>query len=299
MIEYEDEIMNSLDFESPLEMIESDISKLNKYNAKLYNGFIKKKLGYKSVPTAPNAIDVINKASSGDSLLYENYIMQKIEILNREINSNEFVEFQNTIQVKRRKRIKSSFGNELDIHKVYQGKIDTAWDSTIIVKDESIVNFITLCICVGQNWDIPGIDSIWTCAVALKIVDELELAGKNIKIIVFDVGKGVIREKQYTTVSSVVKDYKDRLAPTRLGAMTHLGFLRSFIFCGFAMSKYLCYEHLGHAVHMDGGKRHLLPINIRDDEKQGMSKPIVIGQSLNLHQAVISLRDAYNQLKKV
>lgn len=297
-MEIEDANMNSIHFDSPIDILEYDVSSIHKNNLRRFNSYKIQHLGDRSVPTCPRADQIIDMAINGDNILYQQFVMPKIEELNNKIRSENIFDFEHKIQVRKRKRIKSSFGNEIDIHKVYQGRINEAWDSTKTIVEESDKRFITICVYIGQNWNVLGLPSIWTTAVCLKIVDELELAGKNVQIIVCKTLQTAVKEKRFTTTSCLIKRYNERISIERLAAMTHLGFSRSFMWCAILTSKYEINEGLGVSKKVNSGQFDLLPKGIRDDSKLGKTKPIIISQSLSLYESIQSLREAYYQLGK-
>jgi hypothetical protein len=294
-METENKNMNSIHFDSILDIMEFDESQMHKHNVSGFRESRNQHLGHRSVPTAPYAKDCIEFALIGDNKLYQEYALPKIEELNRHINSKPDDYIQH-IQQKKRKRVKTNFGNELDIHAVFQGRLDQAWDSTKIIEKDQEHRFITILADIGENWGADAKHSIWTMAVILKINDEIELAGKNVQIIVGDCARETIREKPLTTISCTIKKYNERLSVERLAAMTHLGFFRSFCFMGLYSSKYMCQEGLGWHESFDKEK---MPIGIKEEIAEGHTRAIIIRRSLNLDDAVNSLKSAYSQLKEI
>lgn len=292
-MEVENEKMNSIHYDSITEIIEFDTNQLVGNNRSLFNQYLRQSLGNKSVITAPTAQDCIKKAYEGDTRLYNEISIPKMSQLDSQVDPADYAQL---VEVKRRKRIRSSHGNELDIHSVYQGKIDKAWDTTTIVKSNQEVNFITILADIGENWGVHGMDSTWTMAVLNKLSDICEMAGKNVQIIVGDCGRGTNGKKSYTTISCVIKRYNERLSPERLAAMTHLGFFRSFCFLGLATSKIPCYESLGTHVSFSDD---LLPINIKEQIDQGHTKVLIVKGSLSLSAAKDSLKRSLDKLHKI
>lgn len=296
-MEIENSNMNSIHFDSILDIMEFDESKMHKGNLSNYRQQKNEHLGAKSVPTAPYSRDCIDLALVGDSELYQKYALPNIQELNKHINSKPD-DYIQQIQQKKRKRIKTNFGNELDIHAVFQGRLDQAWDSTEIIEKDQEHRFITILADIGENWHTDAIHSIWTMSVILKISDEIELAGKNVQIVVGSFLTGTVSGKTYTTISCTIKKYNERLAVERLAAMTHLGFFRSFCFMGLYTSKFLCNWGLGRHSPFTLNLE-TMPIPIREEIEQGHTRAIVIRRSLNLNSAIDSLKSAYSQLKEI
>lgn len=292
-MELMDERMNSIHYDSITEIIEFDERFLVGSNKDMFRRFKRQHLGHKSVVTAEYANDCIDMAFNGDTKLYNEISAPRMAQLENEVNPADYAQLT---EVKRRRRVRSSHGNELDIHSVYQGRIDKAWDSTEIVKSNLEVNFITILADIGENWNVNGMDSTWTMAVLNKLSDICEMAGKNVQIIVGDCGRGTNGRKAYTTISCVIKRYNERLSPERLAAMTHLGFFRSFCFMGLATSSIQCYDSLGSHTSFT---ENLLPINIRQEVDQGHTKVLIVKGSLSLPAARESLKNSLDKLHKI
>lgn len=84
---------------------------------------------------------------------------------------------------RRRKRVRGDFGNELDIHAVRQGRIDTAWTRTKheLREDHSNRN-VHLIINCSLNAVISAQEAEWRTAAAVAVYDELVRLGKSVAI---------------------------------------------------------------------------------------------------------------------
>lgn len=266
-----DKTQNSIHFDSILEIMEFE-----KYegwpeaNQRNFERHQKENLGTNSVPTAPLAKQCIEYALVGDRQLFETHGQKMISDL-KKYADDVFETDQNRLQ-KKRKRTKSNFGNELDIHKVYSGQLDRAWDATKIVQVNESLKFVTIVCDILQNWNVPALPSLWSMAVICTLADYIESCGKNVEIIVGGAGRGTNYNKQYTTISVCVKKYNERLAIERLCAMSHLGFARSFLFMGFDTSQFKNCSSLGG----NRGFNQTLPLQLKEQIDAGHTRALVI-----------------------
>ena len=104
------------------------------------------------------ASEVIEKALLGDSKLYET-LQRNVAELDK-LTGYHTKSYQQVIQHVRRKKIKGSYGDELDIHAVYQGRLDTAWTRTHRVEVDSVHHLVTLLIDLGGASREDAADSI-------------------------------------------------------------------------------------------------------------------------------------------
>lgn len=243
--------------------------------------------------TNHNAKDTLNHALIGDEVLY-NSLKNKIGLLDREVGTYT-KDYQQQIQMSRRKKFKSDFGDEMDIHKVYQGQCNIAWTKTKRVEVNQVKHLVTILVDYVGNCDESVDDTLWRAAVAVKLVDDLTKAGKSVKLVCGSVSSNsMVGISKLLSTSVVIKKFNERLSLSRLSAMTHLGFFRS---AGFAM---LCAQNnkmtvgLGHACDLSYSN---MPIHLKEEVDAGHVKFINIGRISSLRQATKGLENAYKQMK--
>lgn len=131
---------------------------------------------------------------------------------------------------KRRKK-KGDFGNEVDIHAVRQGHSDVAWTRMEHVQIESpqvklVHVFVNLC-CSSH---ISAHDQLWRAAVAMRVCEMLERAGKTVAITVGAVYSDPWTNRHgLTFITCPVKSYGQRVTEERVAAMFTAGFWRLFL----------------------------------------------------------------------
>lgn len=170
------------------------------------------------------------------------------------------------VNLRKRKRRRGEFGNELDIHAVYQGRINTAWDKLEHVqKSVRSKKHVVLYFNLSVSWGITFEESLWTAALALHLTEKLMASGRSVRIYVGDVARGATNAGWSIThaTSVMVKDYGDTLSYARLAGMATAGFLRIF---GFAAN---CMEPLREVSSGLGSpttSKKALPWHIKNEE---------------------------------
>jgi len=239
--------------------------------------------------------DVIKKAMLGDPILYKS-LKEKISSLDERLGTFTAKGFVQKVAKSKRVTVHGKMGDEIDIHKVNSGKLDTAWSKKIRKTVDSQHKLVTLYIDLSHNSNKDCLDTLWTSAVSVKLLADLEKEGKSVKIIVGGtVQSSLSGSRDMVSVGITVKEYNERLAPERLAAMSHLGFYRSWGFMAHHDHNFgrVC-SSIGHA--LGNVSQHHLPINIQEEIEKGHTRLIVIQKSLNLWDAERSIKSARKQI---
>lgn len=241
-----------------------------------------------------NGADVVNKALLGDPELFK-YLERYTAELDK-LTGYHTKSYTQVIQKVKRRRIKDYTGDELDIHKVYQGQLDTAWSKTERIEVGSKHHLVTLLIDLGGHAGQNAEASIWRAAIVNKLVRELEQAGKAVKIITGFAVEGAIKgSSKNLTATITIKDYNQALSLERLAAMSHLGFARAFCFGAFYCQEHPLYSSLGRPIDMI---KTNVPIHIQQDIDAGHTRFVYIGRAMNSSSAMTHLKNAYKQMEE-
>lgn len=141
----------------------------------------------------------------------------------------------------RRRRVWTDQGDSLDIHRVYSGSLDTAWQRTKRRTVRATRNVRLICN-VNANAGINAVTQMfWRGAAALKIADELTKAGYNVEIVAALASTSMAMVRPLNcTVTVVVKEYASPLDLNTLATALCLGgFARLF---GFRSDVNVCEE---------------------------------------------------------
>lgn len=245
-------------------------------------------------PTDNNAKSVMNHALLGDDVLYEKHLKDKVIELDK-ATGYYTTDYKQEIKAVKRKVKYTDFGDEIDIHKVYRGEIGTAWRKTERIEVDAKLHLVTLLIDIGGTHDWEVTDSLWRAAIAIKLVRDLEAAGKTVKIVIGAIAHNVTKSNKIVGTSVVVKDYNQSLPLERLAAMCNLSFHRT---ATFAMRN--CVEEkissgLGASFDMT---HRSMPWQLKDEEDAGHTKFVIIGRASSKRNAVSYLKNCYKQMKE-
>lgn len=135
--------------------------------------------------------------------------------------------------VMRRKRKRGEFGSHLDIHRVYQGQLDTAWETTTrdvpaALKGQNIRVLVDLNASGCQHSE----QLFWNGATAATIVKALEDSGRNVKVTVYANCQNLMEGSGRTNfISMDVKEFQTKLPLDMLFSTVALaGFYRIWMF---------------------------------------------------------------------
>lgn len=296
----EDEKMVSVCFNSISELMdyeqEPDVDSYNRKRFEKYIGrtstnetFRPRELG----PYNSTRKEVIEHALLGHPEMFK-----KLKVMMKQLDQatgKNTMDYEQNISVVKRMRKRDYFGDELDIHKVYQGQLDKAWERRQRIEVDSKMHLVTILIDYVGNWDENATNSLWRSAVACRIAEELESAGKTVKIMVGSMTNSPMQyDRRKSATSIVIKDYNQPLNLERLAAMTHLGFFRTFGFAALCAHKYKVNSGLGYS---DNIRADNLPIQLAKEVDAGHTRFVHIGRASTLDQAIRYLEGCYNQLK--
>ena len=244
-------------------------------------------------PTNMTASDVVNHALLGDQELYVK-LQPMADEISRVLGSHTTTYRQQVLKAKR-VRVRDIFGDTLDIHRVYQGQIDKAWERRKRIESNEEHNLITILVDIGGTGSDDVLESLWRAAATLKIVDDYEKAGKSVKLLVGTVASGALADS-YDVMSQTitVKNYNERLPLERVAAMCHLGFHRTFSFASRHCQPYAPVSFAyGRSIPITHGH---LPITIRQEIAEGRTKLVIVPRCTNMASAIDSVKCVYSEL---
>lgn len=288
--------LTSVHFESLVDFMQYQYPKdnVNRYNWRLYReGTDTDHKPDWYGPTNNCSVQTLEKALAGDPELGKT--IQSMWAQLDQATGKKLVSYEQQIQVSKRRRIRSDFGDELDIHKVYQGQLDRAWSRTERVVIDSKHTLVTLFVDIGGNVGVDAVDALWRAVTTTRLVSELEAAGKSVKVVVGGSSSGALTGTGLlTTVSVVVKNYNQPLSLERLAAMTHLGFYRSFGFAAKMIFRQRVAPNLGHSISIANN----VPVQLQEEVDEGHTRFVHIDRASSLQGAVTQLESAYEQMEK-
>jgi len=209
-------------------------------------------------------------------------------------SSLQVLEMPEMISV-RRKKVRKSFGDHLDIQRVYQGDLERAWESTERHPSRGVGHTTTtIFVDINASYSTTADSCFWRGACAIVLADALERAGRSARIIGFThldsqyIGHG----GQHTTTSILLKDYSDRLDLNYLALTTALaGFYRTWIWRSWASAEQQLASGYGHCRHFSNGlvDKETLPRPLQD--QAGEAANVMISSVWSQSQAEKFLRE--------
>ena len=194
----------------------------------------------------------------------------------------------------RRRKVRKSLGDHLDIQRVYQGDLEHAWESTERHPTRGVGHTTTtIFVDINASYSTDAESMFWRGAVAIVLADALERAGRSARIVGF-----THLESQYrghygeTTTSILLKDYADRLDLGMLAVTTALsGFYRCWVWRSWAAAREVLNSGFGHCKHFSNGmvKVESLPQPLQ--EQAGEAANVMISSVWSQGQALALLKE--------
>jgi hypothetical protein len=181
-----------------------------------------------------------------------------------------------TVKVRRRKRQRADYGDTLDIHRVWNGELDRAWERPereyrLSVSQRHATIYIDLATSCAQSAD----SVLWRSAAALLICDILQSTGRAVEIYVGSTSSETYHPGPGCAFTGIrVKEYTQPIQVERLTAMTTMAFFRTYGFLLLTAVPYNIRYHTGMPLHRG------MPKQLVDREKAG--------------ELVVAIRECYS-----
>jgi hypothetical protein len=158
----------------------------------------------------------------------------------------------------RRRRKLASFGDNLDIQRVYAGDLDRAWDTTERSPQRGLGRIVvTLLVNLGANANVTSEQLFWKGASAVALAKALEESGRRVRIIGYTCGVNRYEgegEDDWTVDTVMLKDEAEPLDLERLAVTTGLaGFFRRYLFTSYLNTDDKARGSLGSSKHFARG----------------------------------------------
>lgn len=158
------------------------------------------------------------------------------------------------VQSIRRRKVYGADGDEVNIHRVYSGDLDHAWETTErrLVSGNSRNARIWVAGAFDAHTDSDKF--FWRGAVACALTDALEEAGYRVEVMGYDQTTNSFQDEAGRSLDFVcrypVKGFMEPLDIPRMAAVTaHAGFLRTMLFAVMMSAPYQVVSGFGHSNH--------------------------------------------------
>jgi hypothetical protein len=194
--------------------------------------------------------------------------------------------------VRRRKRHRDDHGDSLDMGRVWNGQLDTAWERPVRTEKEATsTKRVTLAFDVTANASVSNDMAMWRAALCMLLVDSLAKAGRTLEVWVVDstgtpftwggttTFEGSTRKPERLWSAWCVKATADPINMDRLCAMCSVGFMRTAGFMAMGAGPWSANHSFGRALGYG------LPYTLR--ERRAAGEIVVrIGQCYSRHEVL-------------
>ena len=155
------------------------------------------------------------------------------------------------LKARRRKRQRSDHGDVLDIHRIWNGDFERAWERPVkttrnIYSERYASIFVDLGMHFGQHTN----ESLWRAALSVCLVDTLTRMSINTEVWSGSTGCNAYKEfdAPYIKTHAVrIKEYTQPVNEERLAALCHAAFFRTWDFSMTMASKFTTDIGLGNS----------------------------------------------------
>jgi hypothetical protein len=204
--------------------------------------------------------------------------------------------FPTMSQVRRRKRIRDEQGDALDIGRVWNGQLDTAWERPVRTERNAMnTKRITVAFDVTANAYVSNDMAMWRAALCTLLVDSLARAGRVFEIWVVDSTASPFTWGSHMPMKLwsawCVKRTGDPLLLDRVCAMVSVGFMRT---AGFmAMGAGTWSPSTGFGAAMNYG----LPMTLRKRQESG-EVVLRIGECYDRRSVINEYKRAWEEVER-
>lgn len=241
--------------------------------------------------------DVQEKIRSGWPELREKLerMMKGIEL--------ELPQYPTAATVRRRKRHRDDHGDSLDMGRVWNGQLDTAWERPVRTeKEANSTKRVTLAFDVTANAIVSNEMSLWRAALCMLLVDSLARAGRTLEVWVVDstgtpfTWGGTVSFEGSTIKPNnlwsawMVKGTGDPINMDRLCAMCSVGFMRTAGFMAMGAGPWAPSHGFGRALGYG------LPYTLHERREAG-EIVVRIGQCYSKHEVIREYANAWKEVE--
>lgn len=201
--------------------------------------------------------------------------------------------FPTRTTLRKRKRHRDDHGDTLDMGRVWNGQLDTAWERPVHVERQQVnQKRVTLAFDISSNCTISNGQAMWRTALCMLLVDGMARAGRTMEVWITTSGANVFRRGPRKLWQGwCVKKTSDPLVPDRMAAMLSVGYFRSVGFIGFHAGEWEPSGGYGYTINYG------LPKTLRD--RQANDETVLrIGECYSKKQAIEEYTRAFQAIDK-
>jgi hypothetical protein len=201
--------------------------------------------------------------------------------------------FPTKTTLRKRKRHRDDHGDTLDMGRVWNGDLDTAWERPVHVERQQVnQKRVTLAFDIASNCTVSHAEAMWRTALCMLLVDGMARAGRTMEVWITTSGANVFRHGPRKLWQGwCVKKTNEPLVPDRMAAMLSVGYFRSMGFIGFHAGPWTPSSGYGYTLNYG------LPKTLLDRQKGGETV-LRIGECYSKRQAIAEYTRAFQSLEK-
>ena len=242
----------------------------------------------------PSRVQLVKAASEG----WEDGEARMREMGEELLKDEEIIVGQSVSSHKRRKRRRGDHGMSIDMDRVYNGQLDTAWTrmqhvQKVMQSPKNVCVYIDVA-CLGG---VKPSETLWRGAVAFIITDILIKEGYSVKVVVGGTSRDVLVNdtgNDVTCTSVTIKDYMSGINPKTLAVACSAGYHRHFNFRMRNMFDKPPREDYGKTI-----KDHtILPEDLRRDVEAGVKVIHIDNDLCSKYSAKTKVKAVLEDLRK-
>jgi hypothetical protein len=205
--------------------------------------------------------------------------------------------YPSVTMMRRRKKVWTDMGDELNQERLWNGQLETAWRKP--VRTERLapnIKRVTLAFDVSDNGYVSNDMAMWRAAVSMLLCESLARAGRVFEIWCID---STSRPFQWGAVAPntlwsgwMIKGSGEPMVIDRLAGMLGVGFLRTVGFMAQGMGPHLAASGMGSALHV--GLPHTL-----EERRKGGEVVIRIAGCYTRQEALNNYKLAWEEVERL
>lgn len=155
-----------------------------------------------------------------------------------------------TMRSVKRKRVRASHGDTIDMQRVYSGDLARAWETTHRFHSASKgSNNVIIVIDPVASASVESTEAFWRGAAAVMIADMLMQSGRSVKIVVGAAAQKIFTDRHRRMKSSftmTIKEFDQPLDMETMALVTSVGFFRGYGLKAYAEAPYPINDYFGY-----------------------------------------------------
>lgn len=224
--------------------------------------------------------------------------LKKLESMLDELGTVEVV--PSSALIRKRHRVRDAQGDNVDIHRVWSGHLDTAWDR---MKRQNVYSpshrFVSIFVNCNTPGGVPHKATLWRAAAVARLVEALQGSGRMVRVCAGQTGGGVYHGQGWDRLSThavLLKDFHTPLVRGSMALACTAMFYRRAIFRMMACSNVESINSTYGNCPPESQIRNVFPHKLREDELERGAMLVRVDNCFTKEAAVKVCEDVKRQL---